>query len=62
MNAQLISIIVLLCLSALFSATETAYTSLSFLQLKALESRKGRSSRLAFTLSQNCDQIGRAHV
>ena len=57
MNAQLISIIVLLCLSALFSATETAYTSLSFLQLKALESRKGRSSRLAFTLSQNRDQL-----
>ena len=55
MNAQLISIIVLLCLSALFSATETAYTSLSFLQLKALESRKGKSSRLVFTLPRNRD-------
>ncbi len=57
MNAQLVSILVLLCLSSLFSATETAYTSLSFLQLKALESRKGSSSRLAFTLSQNRDRL-----
>ncbi|MCK9548798.1 MAG: hemolysin family protein [Sphaerochaeta sp.] len=57
MNAQLAAILVLLFLSSLFSATETAYTSLSFLQLKALEGRKGRSSRIAFGLLKDRDRL-----
>ena len=57
MSTQLVAILILLLLSALFSATETAYTSLSFLQLKALETKKGKSSRLAYTLSQDRDRL-----
>jgi putative hemolysin len=57
MSMQLTFIIILLILSALFSATETAYTSLSILQLRALEHRRGRASRLAFRLSQNRDML-----
>ncbi len=57
MSTHLVAILILLLLSSLFSATETAYTSLSFLQLKALESKKGKSSRLAYTLSQNRDHL-----
>lgn len=57
MNTTLGAVIILIVLSALFSATETAYTSLSFFQLKTLENRKGRASRLAFLLSQNREQL-----
>ncbi|MHC1691669.1 MAG: hemolysin family protein [Sphaerochaetaceae bacterium] len=52
MNLQLATIIVLLFLSAFFSATETAFTSLSFLQIRLLETAKGRSSRLAAALAK----------
>ena len=57
MQVQLTAIIILLLLSAVFSATETAYTSLSFVQLKTLENRKKRSSRVAYKLSQNRDAL-----
>ena len=57
MQVQLTAIIILLLLSAVFSATETAYTSLSFVQLKTLENRKKRSSKLAYKLSQNRDAL-----
>ena len=57
MNISLAVVFALLVLSALFSATETAYTSLSFFQLKTLENRKSRAGRLAHALSQNKDQL-----
>ena len=57
MNTTLGAVIALIILSALFSATETAYTSLSFFQLKTLENRRSRSGRLAFRLSQNREQL-----
>jgi Mg2+/Co2+ transporter CorB len=57
MQVQLTAIVILLLFSAVFSATETAYTSLSFVQLKTLENRKKRSSRLAYKLSQNRDAL-----
>lgn len=57
MHVQLTIIIVLLLLSAVFSATETAYTSLSFVQLKTLENRKSRSSRLAYKLCLKRDEL-----
>lgn len=57
MNTTLGAVIALIILSALFSATETAYTSLSFFQIKTLENRRSRSGRLAFRLSQNREQL-----
>ncbi len=57
MYAQLGAIVVLLILSGIFSATETAYTSLSIIQKKALESKKGRSAKVACKLSQNSDLL-----
>ncbi|MDD3902506.1 MAG: hemolysin family protein [Sphaerochaeta sp.] len=57
MNAQLIAIFVLLVFSAVFSATETAYTSLSFIQLKTLENKKTHSARLAYALCQKRDVL-----
>lgn len=57
MSLQLLTIIILLGISALFSATETAYTSLSILQLKALEHKRSRSAKLAYELSVNRDML-----
>jgi len=49
------TIILLLFLSALFSATETAYTSLSIIDQKTLESKHSKSAKLALAFSQNSD-------
>ena len=57
MQAQLTVIIILLILSGVFSATETAYTSLSFVQLKTLENRKKRASKLAYKLALQRDML-----
>jgi CBS domain containing-hemolysin-like protein len=57
MNAQLIAIFLLLVLSAVFSATETAFTSLSFIQQKTLENKRGRSARMAYKLCQKSDVL-----
>ena len=57
MNISLAVVFALLVLSALFSATETAYTSLSFFQLKTLENRKSRAGKLAYALSQDKDHL-----
>lgn len=46
MIADLIFFIVLLFLSAFFSASETAFTSLSLLQVENLEKKKGRKGKL----------------
>ncbi|PKL13254.1 MAG: HlyC/CorC family transporter [Spirochaetae bacterium HGW-Spirochaetae-8] len=53
MNLQLIIIIILLFLSAFFSASETAFTSLSFLQIRMLETSKGRTSKMAAAIARN---------
>ncbi len=57
MHVQLTIIFILLLLSAVFSATETAYTSLSFVQLKTLENRKSRASKLAYKLCLKRDEL-----
>lgn len=57
MQVQLTAIIILLVFSAIFSATETAFTSLSFVQLKILENRKSRASKLAYRLSQRREEL-----
>ncbi len=57
MYGQIVAIVVLLVLSGIFSATETAYTSLSIIQKKSLESRKGKSAKLAYKLSMSPDLL-----
>ncbi len=57
MQVQLTAIVILLIFSAVFSATETAFTSLSFIQLKILENKKTRASRLVYRLSQKPDEL-----
>ena len=53
MSLQLIIIVILLFLSAFFSASETAFTSLSFLQIRMLETAKGRTSKMAAAIAKN---------
>nr|WP_319473431.1 hemolysin family protein [uncultured Sphaerochaeta sp.] len=57
MHAQLTAIIILLILSGVFSATETAFTSLSFVQLKILDNRKKRAAKLVYKLSQKPEEL-----
>ncbi len=57
MSLHIGAIIVLLILSAFFSGSETAYTSLSFLQIRELETDKRRSSRLAAHLAKTPDLL-----
>ncbi|MDY0371802.1 MAG: hemolysin family protein [Sphaerochaetaceae bacterium] len=57
MAFQIIAIVVLLFFSAFFSASETAFTSLSFLQVRTLETEKKRTSRLAASLAKNPDLL-----
>lgn len=47
---RLISIIVLLILSSIFSGTETAFTSLSIIQKKELEKTKSKTAQKAYKL------------
>jgi len=49
---QALTIVVLIFLSAVFSSSETAYTSLSFLKLQELLKYHGRSGRLVKYLSE----------
>ncbi|MGD8113407.1 MAG: CNNM domain-containing protein [Sphaerochaetaceae bacterium] len=55
MNLHIITIIVLLALSAFFSSAETAFTSLSFLQIRMLETDKRKRSTLAASLANTPD-------
>ncbi len=57
MSTHLIAIFVLLILSAMFSATETAFTSLSLIQHKTLQNKRNRSAHMAYELSQNHDVL-----
>ncbi len=51
MLIYIIYILVLILLSAIFSGTETAFTSLTFMQEKELETQASRTGRLAARLS-----------
>src|SRR6056297_713019 len=52
MILKLLVILLLIGLSAIFSSTETAYTSLSFLKLQEIVKKHGRPGRLVKQLSE----------
>ncbi|MFA6845605.1 MAG: hemolysin family protein [Sphaerochaetaceae bacterium] len=52
---MLVAIVILLLLSGLFSATETAYTSLSIIDQKILESKHSKSAKIAFQFCKKSD-------
>lgn len=56
-SVYVIVIICLVILSAFFSATETAYSSLNRARLKLKASEGGKSARLALSLSEKFDKI-----
>lgn len=53
----IIALIVLVILSAYFSATETAFSSLNRIRLKMLAEKGSRRARLAYRLSENYDEL-----
>ena len=55
MTIRIMYILFLLVLSAIFSGTETAFTSLTFIQEKELQSGKGRTGKLAASLAKKPD-------
>ncbi len=57
MTTHILLIIILLSLSAFFSSAETAFTSLSFLQVRMLETDKRKRSVLAFHLASTPDLL-----
>ena len=54
---QLTAVVVLVVLSAIFSGTETAFTSLSMVQKMDLEKKKGKQAKVAFYLSNKPDVL-----
>lgn len=57
LNIVVVAILILLVMSAFFSAAETAFTSLSFLQIKELESDSSRSAKLAAKLGNSSELL-----
>ncbi len=57
MIIEILSILILIGLSAVFSSTETAYTSLSFIQVKSLVKYHGKAGRLVEKLSERPDTL-----
>ena len=57
MMPHVLYIILLIFLSAVFSGTETAFTSLSFIQIKELESSQKRTHRTAAKLAKKPDRL-----
>ena len=55
MIIQIIFLVLLIGISAFFSSTETAFTSLSVMQLNHLETRKGKRGKLVKQLSEKPD-------
>ncbi len=55
MRDSIIFIMVLIALSAVFSGTETAFTSLSLIQARSMQSDRRKSGRLAASLSAKSD-------
>ncbi len=57
MVLHIVVIVLLILLSAFFSAAETAFTSLTFIQIRTLENEKGRVSRLVASLAKTSDLL-----
>lgn len=57
MSLHIGAIVMLLFLSAFFSASETAFTSLSFLQIRTLETDRRRTSKIAAALAKKPDVL-----
>ena len=57
MMPHIFSVLLLVVLSGIFSGTETAFTSLSFLQIREMEQSASRASRLAALLANRPDQL-----
>ncbi len=57
MIAQFISVVALIALSAVFSSSETAFTSLSAVQVRSLLTRHGRRGRMVAKLSGRPDTL-----
>ncbi|MBR1867566.1 MAG: HlyC/CorC family transporter [Clostridia bacterium] len=53
----IVAIVVLIALSAFFSATETAYSSLNRARLKILQDSGKNSAKLAYKLTENYDRL-----
>ncbi|HPE36043.1 MAG TPA: CNNM domain-containing protein, partial [Spirochaetales bacterium] len=56
MNASMIGVLVCLAFSAMFSAVETAFTSLTMFQIESLKKRK-RGGRLVERLAKKPDEL-----
>ena len=56
-TALILVLIVLVALSAYFSATETAFSSLNRIRLKSLMNAGNRRAKLAYDLSENYDEL-----
>ena len=56
-TALILVLIALIALSAYFSATETAFSSLNRIRLKSLANGGNRRAQLAFALSENYDEL-----
>ena len=62
---SIVLLIVLICMvvmSAYFSATETAFTSLNRIRLKSRADNGDARAARVLALADKYDQIGRAHV
>ncbi len=57
MTSHIVIIVVCLILSAFFSATETAFTTLNRIRIKTLAEKGNRRARLALRLSENYDKL-----
>ncbi len=57
MTADIIYLVLLLMLSGCFSATETAFTSLSPIQLRVISKTKGHRGKLVRKLGENPDKL-----
>lgn len=57
MTAELLALLILIALSGIFSGTETAFTSLSFIQVKELEQSRKKSAHIAAELARRSDLL-----
>ena len=57
MTTQIILIAILVILSAYFSATETAFSSLNKTRLKTMAEKGDKRAELAFKLAENYDKL-----
>ncbi|MFQ7026795.1 MAG: CNNM domain-containing protein [Acutalibacteraceae bacterium] len=53
----IIAILFLICLSAFFSATETAFSSVNKIRLKNLASNGNKKAARALKMSENYDEL-----